>query len=75
MGITQASIYLLTLIVPALACVAPTALAPVAIAVPELEPVSPNAEILSLRSMGSDANLFMYGLQGTQSLTIPVPPG
>ena len=47
----------------------------VATAAPGEDTVSADRTTLSLSSLGLDSNLALYGLQGTQSLTIPVTPG
>lgn len=54
---------------------APTSPIPLASAAPEDGAISSGPTVLSLSSVGLDATVAMYGLQGTQSLTIPVPSG
>src|SRR3954468_21207777 len=46
-----------------------------AMASPGEDPSSSEQMTLNLKSIGLDNNLALYGLQGTQSLTIPVQPG
>src|SRR5207248_1341027 len=53
----------------------PGALVAVATASPGEDESPADGIALDARSVGLDNNLALYGLQGTQSLTIPVPPG
>lgn len=50
-------------------------LAPAAAARPVDDPLPSDSPTLSLSSMGLDGILGLYGLQGAQALTIPIPPG
>ena len=49
--------------------------APAAEASPVDDPLPGVSPTLSLSSMGLDGMLGLYGLQGAQALTIPIPPG
>jgi hypothetical protein len=53
----------------------PGALVAVATASPGEDESPSDGMTLNARSVGLDDNLALYGLQGMQSLTIPVPPG
>lgn len=61
--------------VPVLALLASGLFTSLAMASPGEDPSSSEQMTLSLKSIGLDNNLALYGLQGTQSLTIPVQPG
>jgi hypothetical protein len=50
-------------------------LAPAAAARPVDDPLPGDSPTLSLSSMGLDGILGLYGLQGAQALTIPIPQG
>lgn len=54
--------------------VAGTALPGVAHAEPE-DPSLASSPTLNLRTLGADPTISLYGVQGAQTLTIPVPPG
>src|SRR4051794_35139173 len=73
--LAQTSIYAASIVASALVLVVSGPISTVAIAAPSEDAVSSDRTTLSLGSLGLDATLALYGLQGTQSLTIPVPPG
>ncbi|MBN3512999.1 hypothetical protein JYB55_29640 [Mycolicibacterium septicum] len=55
--------------------VAGTALPAVASAAPEDEISLVNSPTLNLRTLGANPDIALYGIQGSQTLTIPVPRG
>lgn len=57
------------------ALIALTAVAPAALAEPAGSGRLANAPTLAMRDLGTSPTLSFYGMQGMQSLTIPVPPG
>src|SRR4051812_36705781 len=71
----QTSIYAAWIAASVLVLVFSSPISTVARAAPSEDSVSPDRTTLGLGSLGLDSNLALYGLQGTQSLTIPVPPG
>lgn len=71
----RALIYAATIVGPALALLTTGPHGSVATASPGEDIVSSDRTTLGLRSIGLDSNLALYGLQGTQALTIPVSPG
>jgi hypothetical protein len=48
---------------------------PTPVAAPDDGGLPADAPILGLQTLGSNPTMSFYGVQGTQSLTIPVPPG
>ena len=52
-----------------------TALSGVAVAEPEGDMSLANSPTLSLRTVGIDSTISLYGIEGQQTLSIPVQPG
>lgn len=52
-----------------------TALPGVAVAAPEDQPSLVSSPVLDLRTLGVNGDIALYGIQGSQTLTIPVPRG
>jgi hypothetical protein len=74
-GFARTSIYAATIAASLLVPVLSGPIGTVANADPGEDQVSSDRTTLSLGSVGLDSNLALYGLQGTQALTIPVSPG
>src|SRR6478735_3763322 len=52
-----------------------TALPGVAVAEPEGDLSFANSPTLSLRTIGLDSTISLYGIEGVQTLSVPVQPG
>jgi len=74
-NIALSSIYSAAIVATALSFGALGEFTSVAAATPGEDMLSPDPTVTALKSMGMDNSLALYGLQGTQALTMPVPPG